>query len=496
MNGPRLVASDVSMFFAGQRALDKVDLTLHRGEVHALLGANGSGKSTLIKVLAGYHTPEHGARVTIGGRVLAFGSARASHLAGLRFIHQDLGLVDSLDVAENLRLGGDYGHTWWLSGRQQCSQARDMLRRYGLDIDPAMPVGGLSAAQKSMVAIIRAVEDGLASEGVLVLDEPTASLPQEEVHQLMDLLTTLKARGVTILYVTHRLSEVFAIADRVTVLRDGHRVTTESMGALTPEDLVELILGKKLDKPEESTSRDIRDPVLAADRVCGENVVDFSFTACSQEILGITGLVGSGYESILGLVYGSLARTSGTVEIAGKRVPVSSPRTAIALGLSYAPANRRQLGAFLAWSVRENLTIPRLTCTSVTRRLSQRAEAAETRDWIARLDVRPGRAEARFSDLSGGNQQKVVIGRMLRCLPKALLLDEPTIGVDAGAKSAIYRELRDAAAQGATVVVSSSDAEELAELCDRVLVVSGGRPIRELVGKQSPADITHASLKQ
>lgn len=482
------------MFFAGQRALDKVDLTLHRGEVHALLGANGSGKSTLIKILAGYHTPEHGTDVLIGGSALAFGSARASHLAGLRFIHQDLGLVESLDVAENLKLGGDYGRRWWLSARKEWTQARDMLQRYGLEIDPGMPVGALSAAQKSMVAIIRAVEDGLASESVLVLDEPTASLPQEEVHQLMSLLAALKAQGVAILYVTHRLPEVFAVADRVTVLRDGRRVATEAIGAVTEDGLIELILGKRLEKREESSQIEGRDPVLTADRVCGENVAHFSFKAHAGEILGITGLVGSGYESILGLVYGSLMRASGEVKIFDKRIAGGSPRSAIRLGLSYAPADRRKLGAFVTWSVRENLTIPLLKYARITRRLSQRAEATETRDWIGRLDIRPDRAEATFSDLSGGNQQKVVIARMLRCRPAALLLDEPTIGVDAGAKSAIYMELRAAASQGATVVVSSSDVEELAELCDRVLVVAAGRPVRELVGRQSPADITRASL--
>jgi ribose transport system ATP-binding protein len=228
--------------------------------------------------------------------------------------------------------------------------------------------------------------------------------------------------------------------------------------------------------------------------VSGENVADFSFAAHSGEILGITGLIGSGYESILGLVYGSLARSAGTVSIGGRPVRGGSPRTAIRFGLSYAPADRRGIGSFVTWTVRENLTIPRLDAARVTQRLSERAEESEARAWIHRLDIRPHRAEATFANLSGGNQQKVVIARMLRCRPRALLLDEPTIGVDAGAKSAIYNELRDAAAAGATVVISSSDVEELAELCDRVLVVAGGRPVRELIGRQSPADITRASL--
>lgn len=490
----QLVATDLSMHFAGQRALDKVDLTLQRGEVHALLGANGSGKSTLIKILAGYYTPEQGSRVLTGGNDLSFGSARASHQAGFRFIHQDLGLVGSLSVAENLRLGSDYGRRWWVSARKERGRADIMLQKYRLDLDPDLPVDALSAAQKSMVAIIRAVEDGLASEGVLVLDEPTASLPQEEVHQLMALLKALKTEGVTILYVTHRLTEVFAIADRVTVLRDGRRITTEQIEGVTPDSLVEMILGKKLEKQQQLLRAPTNNLVLAVDHVSGENVVDFSFRAHAGEILGITGLVGSGFESILGLVFGSLSRTSGQVEVLGNRVPALSPRLAIRSRLSYAPADRRNLGAFVSWSVRENLTIPLLRFGRVTRRLSEKAEAAEAREWIGRLDVRPPRGTATFAELSGGNQQKVVIARMLRCNPAALLLDEPTIGVDAGAKSAIYSELRTAAAQGATVVIASSDVEELATICDRILIVAEGCPVRELVGRQSPSDITRASL--
>lgn len=490
----QLVATNLSMHFAGQRALDKVDLTLHRGEVHALLGANGSGKSTLIKILAGYYTPEPGSRLVTGGNDLIFGSARASHQAGFRFIHQDLGLVGSLSVAENLRLGSDYVGRWWVSARKERARAGQMLQKYRLDIDPDVPVDALSAAQKSMVAIIRAVEDGLASEGVLVLDEPTASLPQEEVQQLMALLHELKAKGVTILYVTHRLTEVFAIADRITVLRDGRRVVTATIGDMTPDSLVELILGKKLETQSQSLRAQTHDLILAVDRVCGENVVDFSFQAHAGEILGITGLIGSGFESILGVVYGSLSRTSGRVEIFGKPIRPASPCFAIKSGLSYAAADRRNLGAFVGWSVRENLTIPLLRSAPVTRRLSQKAEAVEAREWIGRLDVRPPRGEATFAELSGGNQQKVVIARMLRCDPAALLLDEPTIGVDAGAKSAIYAELRTAAANGSTVVVASSDVEELAAICDRILIVAEGSPVRELVGRHSPDDITRASL--
>jgi ribose transport system ATP-binding protein len=490
----QLVTDRVTMVFAGQQALDAVDVSIDRGEIHALLGANGSGKSTLIKILAGYYTPTSGS-VQVGGQPLVFGSARASHAAGLRFIHQDLGLVDTLDVAENLKLGRVYRRRAWVSTREEHAEARGVLERYGLDIDPSLPVGALSAAQKSMIAIIRAVEGGIEDDGLLVLDEPTASLPPEEVDDLMRLLKELKSHGVTILYVTHRLPEVFEIADRFTVLRDGRRVATENVRGMTEDGLVELILGKRLVKHDRLTGSSDHPPVLEVTELQGENVVDISFVARPGEVLGITGLLGSGYESVLGLVFGSTKRTAGNVHVKGQAVASGSPNTAIARGLGYSPADRRNSAGYLAWSVRENITIPRLSFSRRTGHLSRRDEIREARSWIDRLDIRPGQHSAALSTLSGGNQQKVVVGRMLRCHPAALLLDEPTIGVDAGAKTAIYAELSKAAMDGAAVVVASSDTEELAELCDRVLVVAAGRLAGELVGRHTPAEIADAAIR-
>jgi ribose transport system ATP-binding protein len=235
--------------------------------------------------------------------------------------------------------------------------------------------------------------------------------------------------------------------------------------------------------------------VLEVTDLSGDNVVDFSFVACPGEVLGITGLLGSGYESILGLVFGSSERTAGDVRVNGRAVRACSPRLSIAQGIGYSPADRRNLGGYLAWSVRENLTIPRLSYSRRTGRLSRRGEIGEARIWIERLDIKPAKHDAALSDLSGGNQQKVVVGRMLRCQPAALLLDEPTIGVDAGAKTAIYAELREVAMAGAAVVVSSSDTEELSELCDRVLVVAAGRLAGELIGRHTPAEIADAAMR-
>jgi ribose transport system ATP-binding protein len=486
----------LSKVFAGQRALDDVDLDVRAGEVHALLGANGSGKSTLIKVLAGYHEPEPGAEVEVNGEPLALGAPKASQEAGLRFIHQDLGLIATLSIAENLELGGRYPGGWWLSDRAERALARTVLGRYGIRADPSALVESLRPTQQTLLAIARAVESGLGAGGLLVLDEPTASLPPDEVRHLFAILARLRERGVTILYVTHRLTEVFEIAERVTVLRDGRRVTTEPVAGLDHDRLVELILGHAL-RASESVSGDVGDgAVLAVEGVAGGLVAGVSFQAGAGEIVGITGLMGSGYEELLGMVFGARPRRSGRVVIDGRPLGGRpSPRASIRGGVAYAPAERRRYGAIVDWTLRENLTLPAVRGRGPLRWLSDRDEAHEARAWLQRLAVTPGDPERQFATLSGGNQQRLVLARWLRCGALVFLLDEPTFGVDAGAKHAIYAELRAAASGGAAVVVSSSDTEELCELADRVLVMGEGVIKRELPGAITPDELFSETLR-
>jgi ribose transport system ATP-binding protein len=486
---------NVSKLFAGQRALDAVDLTVHAGETHALVGANGSGKSTLIKILAGFHEPEPGAEIAVNGRPLAPGSSATSHAAGLRFIHQDLGLIGSLSIAENLELGGEYPGRLWLSDSAERAAAARVLDAYGIEADPAALLESLRPTQQTLLAIARAVDSGLGAAGVLVLDEPTASLPPEEVQHLHALLARLKSRGVTIVYVTHRLTEVFEIAERVTVLRDGRRVTTRPVAELDHDGLVELILGVRLEPIEAGAGR-VRDGVvLEVSGLAGGGVRSVSFDAGAGEVVGITGLTGSGYEDVLGLVFGARAPMAGRVVVGGKELERPAPRESIAAGLAFAPAERRRYGAMLDWTLRENLTLPRISGSGPLRWLSDRDEAREARGWLERLAVEPADPEQRFMALSGGNQQRLVLARWLRCGARALLLDEPTLGVDAGAKRAIYGELRAAAEAGAAVVVSSSDTEELWELCDRVLVMGAGTIESELTGASTPDEIFAATLR-
>jgi ribose transport system ATP-binding protein len=490
-----LALRGVSKLFAGQRALDAVDLTVRAGETHALVGANGSGKSTLIKILAGFHEPEPGAAIAVNGEPLAPGSSAASHAAGLRFIHQDLGLIGSLSIAENLELGGEYPGGWWLSDRAEREAAERVLGAYAIEADPGALLESLRPTQQTLLAIARAVESGLGDAGVLVLDEPTASLPPEEVQHLHSLLARLKSRGVTIVYVTHRLGEVFEIAERVTVLRDGRRVATEPVGELDHERLVELILGARLEPVEPGAGR-VRDrSALTVSGLAGGAVRSASFDVGAGEIVGLTGLMGSGYEEVLGLVFGARRREAGSVVLDGTALDGYSPGASIAAGLAFAPAERRRYGAMVDWPLRENLTLPRIPSAGPLRWLSDRDEAREARGWLERLAVEPADPEQRFMALSGGNQQRLVLARWLRCGARALLLDEPTLGVDAGAKRAIYGELRAAAEAGAAVVVSSSDTEELWELCDRVLVMGAGTIESELTGASTPDEIFAATLR-
>jgi ribose transport system ATP-binding protein len=490
---PGLVIRDLRKSFPGQVALAGADLHLRPGEVHALLGQNGSGKSTLIKILAGFHQPDHVGETRLHGAALALGSTPAAHQAGLRFIHQDLGLVSDLDLVDNLALGGSYEGRWWLSARREAQAARVLLAELGLDLDVRQNVGRLTSAERTMVAVARSLRGGVPSRGILVLDEPTASLPGVDVSRLFGLIRTVAARGTAVLYVTHRIAEVFELADRVTVLRDGRTVFTSAVSEVTSDGLIEHIVGRPLDEffPEPPPSG--LQIALEARDLRTSRMRSVSLRVHSGEILGIAGITGSGREDLAPALFGAIPLGSGQVIVRGRTVAPLDPARAIAAGIAYLPPDRKRESAIPAFTVRENLTLPRLS----TRRgwLGYRRERAETDRWLAALDVRPADADRVLATLSGGNQQKVVLARWLRCSSRVLVLDEPTQGVDVGAKSMIYRSLTDAARQGAAIVVASSDAEELARLCDRVLVMRDGYVGAELSGPSLSADeISRQSL--
>ena len=479
-----LQMSGVSKIFGGQAALQDVDFEVRAGEIHALLGQNGSGKSTLIKVLSGYHRPEPGASAALWGRTLAIDGRPPSVSEPLRFVHQDRGLLADLDAADNLALVSGYRNRWWLSGRVENLAAERFLHSYDINIDTKRPVSDLGVAAQAMLAIVRAVKGTAENQVVLVLDEATASLPSEDVDKLFRLVRQIRDRGGAVIYVTHRLGEVFALADRVTILRDGRRVATREVKELNHDDLVELIIGRSVDAFYPEPPAPNADVALQVKHLSGPTISDISFEVRHGEILGVTGLVGSGYEDLMALIFGAQPRISGEIWLNDEPVG-GDPRAAMQAGLAFAPSDRARLSAMPQWTLAENVTLPKL---KPRRRLlpwlSSRGEQRDAQTWLNQLGVVPSDPARVFSTLSGGNQQRVVIARWLRAGFKAFLLEDPTMGVDVGAKPPIYQALTDSAQAGAAVLFSTSDAEEAAAVCDRVIVMREGKIAAILEGSE------------
>ena len=488
--GPALRCRGVSKSYAGNRVLTSFEMSIGRGEVHALLGENGSGKSTFIKILAGVVAPDAGGEVVVAGRELTFGSPAASADLGVRFVHQDLGLVSELSVLDNMLLVSGFatGRLGSIRTRACTARVRENLDRIGLDVDPRTLVGDLSPASRTGVAVARALDsaDGVTPY-VLVLDEPTATLPDDEVLRLLDVVRGAQANGLGILYVTHRLDEVFDLGGTVTVLRDGHRIATQPSTELSKKSVIALMAGEELTSELSDDAR--REATAGAERlvvrdVCGASVDQASFTVRSGEIIGIAGITGSGREALLPLLFGSLPRDAGEVLVDGDRLPAARPGAAVAHGMGYVPPDRK-IGGFAALSVQENATIARLRPFSSRLRIRRGAERTEAQAWTERMDVRPaGALDRPFSSLSGGNQQKVLFAKWLRLGLKVFLLDEPTQGVDVNAKALLHRHLVAAAEEGLATLVASTDVDELAALCDRILVFRQGRIAAELEGAQ------------
>jgi ribose transport system ATP-binding protein len=455
-------------------ALSNVDLDVRAGEVHALVGQNGSGKSTLIKILAGYHEPDPGGIVELTGE----------SKGELRFVHQDLALVETLNAVENIALARPSPTRWGRCDRRvERERAHVLLERLGRDIDVTVPLLDLSPVDRTLVAMARAL-DGAGAACVLVLDEPTASLPKPEVTRLLAAVEQIKSAGGAVLYVSHRLDEVFEIADRVTVLRDGQLVATREVADLDHDALVELMVGHALEpEAEPRPSGRSSETALEVSALSGHTIHDFSVEVRAGEIVGVVGLTGSGREDVAEALVGFLPGISGTVHVAGKELTHRSPRASIDAGLALVPADRPRHGVILDHSVAENITLPRLRTLLRGLRISRRAERGEAAEWIDRVGLVPPDQTRPIKTLSGGNQQKAVIARWLRARPRVLVLDEPTQGVDIAARAAIHRLLNEAASDGLALLVCSGEMEdELVELCDRVLVMRDGRVAAELAG--------------
>ena len=486
---PCLDVQRLSKTFGATRALSDVDMAIQPGHVHALLGENGSGKSTLIKTLSGYFLPDDGSRVIVGAIPLTFGSPEHAHRLGLRFVHQDLGLVDTCSVADNLALVDGFPcRLGTIRQSEHRRRAEVALARLGLsDLDPSTPVGRLAPAVRTGVAVARALGGtDQAAVSLLVLDEPTAALPAGEVRLLLDIVRAVASAGVGVLYVSHHIDEVFEVADDVTVLRDGRRVVTTTAGALTRAQLINHLIGGELDEVRAASDAlppEHGEPVLRVLDLYVGPLRSVSFEVCPGDVVGIAGVTGSGREAVLPAIFGALPRAGGSVTTPGGELASHRPDLAIAAGVALLPSDRPRQGGIMALSARENITLPQLRTLWGVHRLHRRREVAEARDWFKRLDVRPvDDVEKSLASFSGGNQQKVLFAKWLRCEPKVLLLDEPTQGVDIGAKAQIHRQVLAAVEAGAAAIVSSSDYDELVALCHRVLVVRGGVVVADLAG--------------
>ena len=489
-----LQVRDVSKTFPGLKALDCVSTEVSSGEIVALVGQNGSGKSTLVKILSGIHRPDPGSEVILG--TPADGRAVTLH-----FIHQDLGLVGQLSTIENLDLDHPLGRRALLPApvRAERRRAKELIHRFGGSFDVEEPIDSLSAAERTIVAIARALADWEHPRNVLVLDEPTASLHGEEVEKLFTAVRRVAADGAGVIFISHRLDEVVELADRVIVLRDGRLIEDVKRGAYNHDDLVALIAGASLAGGETTPSASRRgSPILRARGMKAPTIADLDLDLHEGEIVGISGVLGSGREEVAAVLFGAGAGTLAELEIDGRPISLPiDPRRAINHGVAYVPADRRRQGAVMTMSARENLTLPRLR--PLRRRfgnIDARRERREAREWIERVAVRPAEPERALDLFSGGNQQKIVLAKWLRNEPKVLLLDDPTQGVDVGAKVGIYELIATAAASGAGVLVCSSDAKELALICDRVLVLADGRQVAEATAENlSEGALVRAGLR-
>ena len=481
-----LRVSELSKAYNGILALDGVDLDVRPGEVHALLGGNGSGKSTLIKVLAGVVQAEPGGVLHLGEHPqdLHSWNSDKAYAAGLRFVHQQPAVFSDLSIAENIAFGTTFpkrgpGKIDW---KALHARTADLLARFGVEAAPTTPLGALRAADRTRVAIIRAVQDREdADSGVLVLDEPTAALPASEVELLLESLRRYAAAGQTILYISHRLDEVLSVADRVTVLRDGRKIDTVEASGLTEGDLVELIVGRPLDRMfPEPTDAPEHEVVLSARGLRGGPLRDVSFDLHRGEVLGVAGLLGSGRSELLRMLFGAYPVSAGTITFAGsggtaREVRFATPAAAMAAGIAYVPEERQADALFQGNSVRHNISAG--AARAYFRRMVFRhdAERRDTADAITCFLIRVGVDTQPVETLSGGNAQKVVLARWLRRQPSVLLLDEPTQGVDIGARAEIYALVRQATRTGTSVLLVASDPEEMAHACDRVIVLRNGR---------------------
>ncbi|MEO9167661.1 MAG: sugar ABC transporter ATP-binding protein [Aestuariivirga sp.] len=492
-----LEARGISKAFGSQLALDKVDFDLNAGEVHALLGENGAGKSTLIKIITGAYQPDGGI-IKLDGQPVSFRDPLQAQAAGIGTVYQEVNLLPNMTVAENIFLGRQPTRFGIVQKKLVEQAARATLLKYGIEIDVSAQVATLPVAIQQIIAIARAVE---LSGKVLVLDEPTASLDRVEVEKLFSVLRLLKSRGLAIVFITHFLDQVFELADRATVLRNGKLIGTEKVNRLTRTSLVRMMLGKDISLQSH--------PVMVGERKAGEELVSFtnmglrgvispfSLNIHKGEVVGVAGLLGSGRTEIARLMFGVDEADEGEIKMGGKTVSIRSTSDAIALGFGFCPEDRKTNGILAELSVRENIIIALQGKLGWFKTLNHDEQLEIAEKFMESLDIRASSAEQPMKSLSGGNQQKVILARWLATDPRLLILDEPTRGIDVGAHAEIVRAINSLRDDGLALIVISSELDEIVAYSSRVVVMHDRKVAVELRGKDiTPSVIVQAIASQ
>ncbi|WP_437641729.1 sugar ABC transporter ATP-binding protein [Sorangium sp. So ce854] len=487
---PLLEARGLTKRFPGVLALRDVHLTLGRGEVLGIVGENGAGKSTLMKILAGVESPDAG-EIVLDGRPVALGSVREALSRGVALIHQELNLADNLDIAANIFLGREPRRGGFIDEGRMEREARTLMARVGLGGSPRALVGGLSLGQRHLVEIAKALS---ASARVLIMDEPTSCLSPREAEALFQVVRELRAGGISVVYISHRLGEVRALCDRVLVLRDGENAGELGRDEVSHERLVRLMVGRDLSQFYPHVPHPPGEPVLEVSRLRTARHPEhaLTFTVRAGEIVGVAGLLGAGRTSLLKALFGVAPAAAGAVRVGGREVALRTPRDAIAAGIGLVPEDRQQQGIILEMAVRANVSLPSLERTQRRGVLDRAGERRMSAQIVRELGVRTPSDVQPAQHLSGGNQQKVVIGKWLSMSPRVLLLDEPTRGIDVGAKHEIYQLMERLAAGGMATLFVSSDMEEVIGMSDRALVMHEGR----IAGELGRAELSEEAIMQ
>ena len=482
----------VSKTFPGVKALNDVHFDIRRGEVHSLVGENGAGKSTLIKVMAGVHQPDEGGVIKIEGKETKISGVIDAIRQGIAVIYQDFSLFGNLTVAENIGINQvidkNKSLVNWKEVREKAVEA---LKIVGADIDPSTTLENLSIAKQQMVAIASAVAQDAK---MIIMDEPTSALSKTEIETLFEIVEKLKKQNMAIMFVSHKMDEIFHLSDRITVFRDGQYVSTVEKDEIDTDGLISLMVGRKVEIKNYANLDEKKDVILQVDHLTKEgNFKDVSFQLYRGEVLGITGLVGAGRSEMAQAIFGIQRPDSGDILINGKKVEIKDSYDALEAGIAYIPESRQTQGLILDQSVENNITLPLLKkYTNRFGMVHRGNQRAFVKEWIEKLDVRPRDPDLFAMQLSGGNQQKVVLAKWIATNAKILIVDEPTNGVDVGAKSEIHRILRRIAEQGTSVIVISSELPEILSISDRILVMRRGR----IAGEFKNQDVTQEIIME